>query len=231
MKIDTAFDFRTDSRGKDPDTHSPTLRRYHQLLWSKPLPSGALFNLSITTPGAYLHHRSELGEFFLSSDTVMPTFTNWIRLKPITEQMPTRDNEEFDTIVYTIGGMMLFPSNQIDRKPTINGARGFTRSIADRFDLTLECIRRQYVGLDSPLATTLARYADFFALFGDFHGYVDFFILNDLVDDNSEVKFFMPFDNFNSSSVPTDIGTYVTFRQRSIDFVETRNRRIDQLPP
>ena len=231
MKIDTAFDFRTDSRGKDPDTHSPTLRRYHQLLWSKPLPSGALFNLSITTPGAYLHHRSELGEFFLSSDTVMPTFTNWIRLKPITEQMPTRDNEEFDTIVYTIGGMMLFPSNQIDRKPTINGARGFTRSIADRFDLTLECIRRQYVGLDSPLATTLARYADFFALFGDFHGYVDFFILNDLVDDNSEVKFFMPFDNFNSSSVPTDIGTYVTFRQRSIDFVEVRNRRIDQLPP
>lgn len=37
MIIDTAFDFRTDTApGKDPDSHSPTLRRYHQLLWSKP---------------------------------------------------------------------------------------------------------------------------------------------------------------------------------------------------
>ena len=27
--------------------------------------------------GVYLHHRSELGEFFLSSDSVIPTFTRW----------------------------------------------------------------------------------------------------------------------------------------------------------
>ena len=38
MMIDTTFDLRTDAAGKDPDTYSPTLRRYHQLLWSKPLP-------------------------------------------------------------------------------------------------------------------------------------------------------------------------------------------------
>ena len=52
MTIDIAFDFRTDApEGKDPDAYSPTLRRYHQLLWSKPLPSGASFDLSDTTPG------------------------------------------------------------------------------------------------------------------------------------------------------------------------------------
>ena len=41
MLIDTSFDFRTDASGKDPDAYSPTLRQYHRLLWSKPLPSGA----------------------------------------------------------------------------------------------------------------------------------------------------------------------------------------------
>lgn len=69
--IDTAFDFRSDARGRDPDTHSPTLRDYHRLLWSKSLPGGAAFNLSDASPGAYLHHRSDLGEFFLSSDSVI----------------------------------------------------------------------------------------------------------------------------------------------------------------
>ena len=42
MAIDTAFDFRTDANGKDPDSHSLTLRRYHRLLWSKPLPNGGM---------------------------------------------------------------------------------------------------------------------------------------------------------------------------------------------
>jgi hypothetical protein len=45
-------------------------------------------------------------------------------------------------ISYTIGGMMVFPGNAIDGKWTINQARGCLRKISDRFDLTLECIRR-----------------------------------------------------------------------------------------
>src|SRR5262245_54202194 len=53
----------------------------HRGVWSKPLPSGALFDLSDATPGAYLHHRSELGEFVLTSDSAIPTFTKWKRLK------------------------------------------------------------------------------------------------------------------------------------------------------
>ena len=40
MTIDTRFDFRTDSNGKDPDSHSPTLRSYQRYLYSKPLPNG-----------------------------------------------------------------------------------------------------------------------------------------------------------------------------------------------
>ena len=64
--IDTDFQFYSDTpSGKDPDTFSPTLRRYHKLLWSKPLPSGFDFNLTDTTTKVYLHHKSELGEFFV----------------------------------------------------------------------------------------------------------------------------------------------------------------------
>ena len=65
-RIDITFDFRSDTPGypkRDPDTVSPTLRRYHKLLCSKPLPSGVVFELVDTTPRAYLHHSSQLGEF------------------------------------------------------------------------------------------------------------------------------------------------------------------------
>jgi hypothetical protein len=55
--IDTAFDVRTHARGRGPDSHSRTLRRYHQLPWSKPLPNSAAFDLD-----AGLHHHSDLGD-------------------------------------------------------------------------------------------------------------------------------------------------------------------------
>ena len=64
---------------------------------------------------------------------------------------------------------------------TINGYRGFNQLIRDRFDLTLECIRLFYLQDKNPLTDVLDRYRDFFNLFTDFKGYVDFFLLQDLV--------------------------------------------------
>ncbi len=230
MVIDIGFDFRTDAGGNDPDSHSPTLRNYHRLLWSKHLPSGEFFDLSNTTRGMYLHHRSALGEFFLSSDSVMQTFLRWPALKPITGQLPESEREAFVTIASTIGGMMVFPGIQVPiGKWTINQARGCTRAISDRFDLTLECIRRHYSDWESPLSSTLSRYSDFFALFDDFRGYVSFFLLDDLVNDDLSVRFFMPFDDFAPPSVPNDVGAYKEYRRRSIEFIEARNHRIKHL--
>jgi hypothetical protein len=207
------------TRQKDPDTHSPTLRQYHKLLWSKPLPSGRPFYLSDATPRVYLHHHSELGEFFLSSDSVIATFTRWKSLRHIAELFPVEANEAFRRVGYTIGAMIVFPGNRIDGKQTINGARGFNRRIADRFDLTLECVRRHYLGQSSPLGETLSRYREFFALFESFRGYVDFFMLYDLVtEDCSAVKFFMPFDDFSTPSVPLSVSAYgkqTLFQRRS----------------
>jgi hypothetical protein len=201
MLIDTSFDFRSDTpAGKDPDSHSPTLRRYHKLLWSKPLPGGVCFELNDTTPRVYLHHRSDLGEFWLGSDGMVPTFRYMTRL---IDQISKYELETFLRIGWTIGDFIVFPGNRVKGKMTINGARGWHPRIRDRFDLTVECIRRHYLGEQNPLGKTLTLHRDFFGLFDDFAGYVEFFLLQDLVDESaSSVKFFMPFDNFTMPPRP-----------------------------
>src|SRR5262245_10244820 len=234
MEIDTSLDFRKETPGypkKDPDVYSPTLRRYHTLLWSKALPGGERFDLDDSRPTheAYLYHRSALGEFFLASDSVIPTFTRWGFAKAHPELCTEQENEAFMGLSYTIGGMMVFPGNRIQGKWTINQARGCLKKISDRFDLTVECIRRHYARQSSPLGETLARYDDFFALFEDFSGYVDFFLLQDLVTaDRTAVTFFMPFDDFRTPSTPEDDATHREYRRRSIEFIEARSRRIER---
>lgn len=228
MTIDISFDFRSDTppgKNRDPDKDSPTLHRYHRLLWSKPLPSGAPFDLVDGRPGNYLVHRSRLGDFYLSSDAVIATLKK--RARHVWEQVPEAEREEFGTVGYTIGGMMLFPSNKVDGKMTLNGARGFNSKIADRFDLTLECIRRQYRGEGNPLQEPLDRYGNFFALFGDFPGYVSHFLLQDIVTTDCDgIRFFTPFEDFSSSPLPRDLAAYQEYKRRSIAFVHARNQRI-----
>lgn len=223
--IDITFDFQRDTPdGRDPDTYSKTLRRYHKLLWSKRLPDGEIFKLDDTIPGNYLYHRSAMGEFSLSSDAVIPTFKWASHIKKL---IPDEELKAFNAAGYTIGGMMVFPGNRIDGKWTINQARGCTKRIGDRFDLTLECIRRHYSEDESPLDGVLARYARFFDLFRDFRGYVEFFLLQDLVStDFSAVKISVPFDNFRGSPIPTNAHEYNVYKSASIAFIEARNQRI-----
>jgi hypothetical protein len=150
-------------------------------------------------------------------------------MRAITGSIPAGELDEFQSASYTIGGMMIFPSNRIDGKLNINGARGFNRKIADRMDLTLECIRRHYRLESNPLETTLQRYGNFFDLFEDFDGYVNFFLLNDLVNDDSSVRFFMDFEDFQSPARPTDTATYREYRRQSLEFIAARNVRIARL--
>ncbi len=184
-----------------------------------------MFNLS---PGHYLQHKSSLGEFDLSSDAVIPSFRKHPKVAGIRAQMPQQELDQFHALGYTVGGMMLWPRNQVEGKNSINQARGCHPRIADRFDLTVECVRRHYVGEISPLSATLLRYSDFFALFGDFKGFVEFFLLQDLVaEDFSHVKFMHPFDDFKTSAaVPSDLDSYREYVRRATEFIEARNRRI-----
>jgi hypothetical protein len=226
--FDPTFDFRTEAgRGEDPDSTSPTLKAYHKLLWSKPLPSGDSFDLDDTTPHAYLHHLSTRGEFYLTSDSASPTWISWRKMAHIVALIPEWEGEQFRTVAHQMGDKMLFPGKQIDGKQTINQERGSTSQIADRLDLTLECIRLHYLGEASPLADALIRYWDFFALFEDFHRYTDFFLLQDLVsEDSSAVKFLIPFADFGTSPLPPTVEVYQDYRRNAIRFVEARNRRM-----
>ena len=226
--IDTAFDMYSDTpSGKDPDSHSPTLRRYHKWLWSKPLPDGSMFTLSDQHPKSYLCHRSARGEFSLSSDSIAHTYQYTRAMSPIVEKMPQDELKQFFLICSTIGAYVVFPSRKVDRKPTINGARGLNVQIKDRFDLTLECIRLHYLKQSNPLDAALARYTEFFDLFGSFERYVDFFLLQDLVSgDCTSVNFYLPFRDFSCSPLPTDVGEYRSYKNRVVEFILARNCRI-----
>lgn len=227
-EIDVTFDFRRDTPdGKDPDDRSPTLRRYHLLLWNKPLPSGVPFELDVTTPGTYLSLRTALGDFGLSSDTIIHSYSQWPRMREIIDQIPSEETEEFMRVGSTIGSRIVFPGFRVDGKMTINQRRGCHPRIWDRFDLTLECIRRHYLGEPSPLDETLARNADFFSLYRDFRGYVEFFLLRDLVNmTDLTPRFFLPFNDFTASPLPATLDEYVIYRRRSTEFVDARNRRM-----
>lgn len=143
MKIDITFNVYTDANGGDPDNTSPTLRRYHKILWSKPLPNGQFFQLDNNKCGAYLFHKSEFGEFILGSDAITHSYKYQKRKEWLVSQIPKDVDELFD-IGSTIGAFTVFPQNKIDNKFTINQARGVNSRIDDRFDLTLECIRLFY---------------------------------------------------------------------------------------
>jgi hypothetical protein len=229
LPIDITFNVYSDSGGKDPDSHSPTLKKYHKILWSKPLPSGKIFTLSDTESDSYLTYNSAQEEISLSSDSISNSYRDKKVLSSIIKDL-TKEVEEFRSIGSTIGGFILFPNKKIDGKMTINGARGFNQKIADRFDLTLECIRLHYLGKPNPLENVLNQNSPFFKLFGNFTGYVDFFLLQDLVNPDYELIYFLPpiKQVFESSPLPESKVEYLQYMQSSTCFTLKRNERIKQ---
>lgn len=223
VQLDTKYDFRSEiPPGRDADVWSVTLQRYHQMLWSKPLPSGDIFRL-ITHgyPGRYyLVYDSLSGPLELSSDAI----TTRLRPSPVAKNLPEAEQPPEPT--YTVGRALLFPRVQRDRKQTINQRRGTHHAIRDRFDLTLECIRRHYAGQSSPLDDLLDRYADFFELFSTYRGYVDFFLLQDLVEPDYTVRFMHQFAEFATPALPATAEDYLRYISASNAFHAARNTRI-----
>jgi len=229
LSIDITFNFYSDSGGKDPDSHSPTLKKYHKLLWSKALPNGEIFKLSDTDSNSYLTYKFGREEIALSSDSISNSYRDKKSLSNILKDL-TSEVEKFRNIGSTIGGYILFPGKKIDGKMTINGSRGFNRKIADRFDLTLECVRLHYLGKPNPLENVLNQNSSFFKLFENFVGYVDFFLLQDLVNPDYELVYFLqPIKQvFESSPLPESKVEYLQYMQSSNSFTLKRNERIKQ---
>jgi hypothetical protein len=221
-EIDVDFFFFDDTPdGKDPDSHSPTLRRYHQLLWSKPLPDGRPFDL-VAGPRRqpYLVYESEGLRIRLGSDTIATRHRK--KLKQLFSQLPDEVNDAFLRRAYTICGFTIFPVST----GSINQNRGTNPRIQDRWDLTLDAIRRYYQGGVSPLTSTIERYASFFDLFGSFEGYVSHFLLQDFVDEGGAVKMLLSFDDFGPSPLPTDLETDAQYRLDNLQLLEARRLRI-----
>lgn len=226
MKIDTTYNFQAETEPLDADRYSSTLQEYHRILWSKPLPNGTMFELSKISNNQ-LYHKSDLGEFYLSSDRAIPTFSKWKKLEHIISQIPKDRLNNFINLAETIGGIIIWPSNRIGDNQTINGARGFNTLISDRLDITIECIRRYYLGQESPLYETFKRYDSFFRLFENFKGYIEFFLFQDAVSrDYSSVKIADPFENFESVPVPQTVDEYMQYMNYTEELIKARNKRI-----
>ena len=238
MKIDVGFDFTSDTPhywddfwndsilgggSNDPDAASKTLQAYHQFLWSKPLPNGEEINLTMGKGRDYLTWKN----FRFGSDSILASF-RYVRyrkmLEEVSKRLPNyqRFMEDFIHRTYTIGGSIIFPKDN-----SINRARGVNPHIKDRWDLTLECIRKYYQNEDSPLFETLLKNKDFFDLFIDFKGYVDFFYLQDCVsNDYQSVIFWIGDGDLSKDPMPKTVGEYLMWIEKQLDFVRKRNCRI-----
>lgn len=210
---------------RDPDGHNRELQRAHQLLWSKTLPNEQCMNLECLP-------RNQLSwkDFRLASDSISNSYMTNRRLRHIVEESRVYAESLFKAGC-RIGAFILFPSYRIGRKNTINGARGMHIKIADRMDLTLEAIRRHYCGETSPLSTVLQRYSDFFDLFCTFQEYVEFWMLNDIVDDRYKIRFYLPFDNFERNAAPHTVEEYQQLAESTIEFLQARTGRIAMHAP
>ena len=250
MDIDVSFDFTTDSRGfwdgfwnrkgglgygtSDPDLESPTLRRYHSILWKRELPSGQFLDLQEWYGNDYIRWNDRR----FGSDSITTGFRYERCRKLIEDVEDTFDDLEdyhqwMESVIrktYTIGGSIIFPKHP----QSMNQCRGSNPKIVDRWDLTLECIRRYYAGIDdperNPLSSCMRTDSWFYDLFVDFKGYVDFFLLQDCVTkDYSEVRFFIDTEPFGFRPFPKDVGEYMTWIDYNLDFVSKRDARISDL--
>lgn len=231
MTIDVNFDFTTDTPGywetfwtnplsskgnKDPDNESPTLRSYHRILWNKELPNGELFDLSDDLTWKNMR---------FSSDSLLVSFRYEIYHQMIEEVAATVQDwnnfiESFVRRSYTIGGEIIFPK----RCQSINQCRGCNKYIRDRWDLTLDCIRKYYDNEKSPLSDCLEKDRPFFDLFIDFKGYVDFFYLQDCV--SNDYGSIIPWSE--NSPFPESVDEYLRFIDDELRFVNLRNKRIER---
>lgn len=234
--IDIKFNFTTDTPNYwknfwdndmghthfDPDLKSKTLMKYHSILWSKRLPNGE--DMHLTEGRGYLVWK----DFSFGSDSITNSFRNKRNEKVMHKVMSCVQNyrefvENYLKETNTIGGYVIFPK----KRQSINQARGCNYFIGDRFDLTLECIRRYYNNEQSPLYNTLVQNKDFFDLFSDFKGYVEFFLLQDIVDENfKNIKFWLGEGMLDINPLPQSVEEYLTIIEKEIAFVKNRNERI-----
>lgn len=242
LLLDPDADFEAHYRaGSDPDADCPRLCLSHLLLWGRRFDGIGPFTFTIERSSGYvLRLRDERldATFVLASDAMNPTWSTggWHDRLAMNVRSVAANSGPFYRLTCTLGEYIMFPRNNLDQTgSTINQARGTRCSIADRFDLTLECIRRHYNDreADNPLRDRLDAYADFFALFGTFDTYTRFFLLDDLVTDDGCVRSLFTggaLHELPRNPLPDTAEQYRQYQEHTSAFLTGRNSRIRELP-
>ena len=223
------------SENKDPDIFNIDLRDCQQWLYSRDklcLHKGKNLEydyLFLETP-CYMR---------IASDCIINMNENYREYKQTNEQHLSNTSDYFRGLyqkyvdsAYTIGGEIIFPK----RLYSINVIRGQNTKIKDRFDLTLECIKRFYASIDNPddgiidnpLYETLDQDRAFFSLFDGFRDYVNFFFLDDLVKNDNVKFYFGEYDDdvFNHSALAWNQSEWEQMLENQLKFLDARNTRI-----
>lgn len=264
MKIDVTYNFIKDidedtdrfvtqyldnhDKVHDIDTYSQTLREYQACIYKKALPGGELFDLKIgnNPKDDYLYwcspnyYGDDLAKSRFASDSIVNMQE---RYKPEHDNdfVPDLKNEgirkilkEYVKSASTIGGEIIFPKHP----NSVNMARGRNHKIKDRFDLTLECIRRFYEQRDNqakeynPLYDALKADEKFFDLFDGFGDYVEFFYLDGSYVQDGKIKFFIggePNFDDNFTPLPTNLEEWEQLYENQMACLAARNKKISDL--
>ncbi len=233
----------------DPDGKSESLKAKHQKIWSKELPNKEEMKLMVGKPSDLTKDGKKFDlkwerkgkDIRYSSDTIFTCFIRSDQGDIFREVLDYLKGEQ-NYLVYiegylrecyrNIGSFTIFPT--FPKEHSINFVRGGgNEKIRDRFDLTLECIRRYYEAQESPLSSVLNFNREFLDLFENFTGYVDFFCLQDLVNgDYTHVRDLMRggFVNENSfeNPFPQNVIEYKQWMENQLEFVQKRTKRINQ---
>lgn len=223
---------------KDPDVYSKLMQEYHRELWSaQKLPNGQNMELKAGCGSYYLYWRDlrfgadSIVNMYFHHKGAQSLLNEEIKQALMKNFGETTDFKDFVKKylykTYTIGGSIIFLKNGVANSINI---RRYSL-LKDRFDLALECIRRYYKYKDkdesSPMSKVLKANASFFYLFGDFKEYVDFFFLQDLVNnDYTKINYFNSANELEKVSYPKTEKDWLDLYKNQMDFVEKRNERI-----
>jgi hypothetical protein len=235
---------------RDIDTYSQTLREYQACIYKKALPrhKNTIFDLKLGNNPEYdylywnspNYYGDDLAKSRFASDSIVnmqeryqPYLGDDDFVPDLKDKGIRKILKEYVKSASTIGGEIIFPKHP----NSVNVARGRNPKIRDRFDLTLECIRRFYEKSEakrqSPLYDVLKADEKFFNLFKDFDNYVKFFYLDGSYVQGGKIKFFIgdapDFDNPIFTPFPTSKEEWEQLYENQMACVAARNKKISDL--
>ena len=100
-------------------------------------------------------------DMYFGSDSITCSFHQQL-IEIVKQWIPNHDEfkKDYWHKTYKVGGTIIFPQ----LRWSMNQARGCHKRIRDRFDLTLECIRKFYLGESTPLDKALIKSKSFCVL-------------------------------------------------------------------